>query len=367
MWYVDGGDQITADARDLPMKIKWNVIRLVDQTARAAVSCCLLVYAVSPIARAQRPAPRLVSTPKVQLEGSAAEIWKVDYARLVEDFNGTGAFITLRNVSTLSVLSAMFYGEYFDARGRLCFTGLFHLKNNFARRSDVVQPGGLTSLVSDSYALAPASRPRRISLYRVRQTQRRAGRGGAPPAVVRTPLTLEGLGVPVSALWPRVCTGPSIDSLGPPVVDLALAKIHVGADGALLELQILDALAAQPYIPWLQNLSTHLRFNTAKLDGVASPGDTLVLVRALVRGWQAGERAYLPRSDLWVAAYASNMEGRTLLPLNVLVVEKPPLGLRRDSTSCFEYLADGSAWSIGAGVLGASPPQPPGRYFKRER
>jgi hypothetical protein len=341
---------------------------------------CAAACSVPSIWAAERRPVATATALAVELDGTAARYFKVEKASLIEDFLGASASIMIRNLTSQPIKMATFYGEFFDSSGRLCLTGLFPLGSKPGATSSSIGPGGVGVLWSNNYALGPASQPRLLKIYLVALEPKVPGWRGGASTRIRTPLTLTGLGIPVSARWPTICVGEDFTTPGPPIVDLALARIHVGSDGRLLGMQVLGAPAAQPFIPWLRELSEHLRFDVAKLNGHPSAGDSLLLVRAIVHSWKVGDGSYAPGSNQWVAGYVRSNTDRILPPVNMLLLEKDtgepttsPAGLDTSATAagavgqCFTYPASGSSWSMGAGLFGASPPQPPGIYVTRKR
>jgi hypothetical protein len=331
---------------------------------------CLLCFN-SGLLKAQGGFARRRSTISARLMGASAKTWAIERATLVESFEGIGVVLTIKNVSARPVESAVFYAEYFDGKGRVCFTSLFNLANNRMRSSGPVLPGARRDLLDSSYDVVPTAQPRLLKLYVVQESPKAAEPSGSARVVVRRPVTLQPMGIPASAAWQSLCVGSRLAASQAPIVDLALAMAHVNAAGRLVQLQVIATPAAEPYISWLESLGTHLEFKPATHDNVATASNTLILVRALAHGWGQDQDPYAPWSAPWVRRYVSAAKRGVLAPLNVLLLEGPPGAqtgvMRSDIRECLEYLGGGSEWSVGAGVFGAPPPQPPGKYFQIAR
>lgn len=312
--------------------------------------CVAVCFQASILVAVTRPKLR-VTRVILKSEGDIATTWTATHAELKESFNEVRASVAVKNISKHGVVSAFFYGEYYDRLGRLCSTALFDLSRNEERESGTVSPKIVRTLVSSDFDMAIATRPYLLRLYLVRQTL--AGKSHSPTGGtqgIRVPVTISGVGKVVSEQWYRLCLGPDYERRAP-VLDVAFGVAEVDAKGRLKQFEVLDALTTRPFESWAQQFVTHLRFTPARKDGAAINTKTLLLFRVGVRAWPKEDGAFLARSNPWVVNYVESQDDREIPPINVVMLYAPPqkTGGVGQSTlpSCFEYPGAGTDWSSG--------------------
>jgi hypothetical protein len=229
----------------------------------------------------------------------------VKQARVEENFRALSALLQVRNISTRPVQQALFYGEFYDRRGRLCFTALFDLYKNVQRRSGAVSPGSERTLLSTSNEMAMASRPRLLRLYLLRQFPEAgvANRPVSKPGVYKPPVLRWSSS---EHSWQTLCLGPAYSHPALPVEDVALMMVHVDARGRVSGSKVLDAVMTVPFVSWAEGFARHVRFSPARKDGVPMDGKTLILFRALLREWSPKDPAEVARSNPWVVNYVQS-------------------------------------------------------------
>lgn len=285
----------------------------------------------------------------VQPEEDVSSTWSVKQAEITQNFHVLWAMLRVENISAHPVMRALFYGEYYDRRGRLCYTALFDLQKNKERRTGPALPGSGRTLVSISINMAMASRPRLVRVYLLRQlpavgvtTHPRKGPGIYTPAMLKA-TTIEP--------WETICLGPASGRSALPVTDVALMMADVNPQGRVSGLKVLDAATTVPFVSWAQKFATHIRFSPSRTNGSPVNGKTLVLFRGLLREWTQGDPAEVASSNPWVVKYADSEAVPRIPAVTVVVLQPPPphaAPVREGSASgCVEYVGTGSYWSEG--------------------
>jgi hypothetical protein len=300
---------------------------------------------------AQKPAPNSVTVLTVHAERNLGRSWEVERAESAENFDSIELTVTVRNTSGHSVPSAYFFGRYYDALGRLCFTSLFSLVDNLEGQTVPASAGEIRTLRSVSF-LVPATTP---SVLKVSVSHRAEvpGKSSLPPglAAPATPVMIASRSVSADDNWRGLCLGGHSQFPADPVVDVGLASGVVGPQGTIRNFEVVGALASRPYVSWLQHLAQYLNFIPASRNGRPVASETLVLVRALLREWRQGERPFAASSNPWVERFVSGLAG-PVPPVQIVVLYPPHKGLPlttpdSETGPCFAYSGVGTAWSAG--------------------
>lgn len=322
--------------------------------ARPTVASLLVVLVIcAPCGKAQRPAPSSFAPIAVRPEADLQRSWEVEQGGLEENFDSATFTATIKNVSGQPVASAYFFGRYYDASNRLCFTALFSLGDNGEGRTGPAMPGEVRTLRSVSLIL-PAIKPNVVDLSLSKRV-RVPGRSPVP-AVLAAPLTpvmivgVDGITGPDD--WGRLCLGGKPGVPDRAVVDVALAKARITSDSKMEDFEVLDALATEPFVTWFTELASHLAFDPASRNGQPFASEVLLLARVVVRAWNPGEPPHLARSNPWVKRAVGGLAGTPLAPvIPVMLYDLPSGGLDERPSSevgpCFEYGNGGTAWSAG--------------------
>jgi hypothetical protein len=141
-----------------------------------------------------KPSREFISVPlRLSAQGNLGKYWALEGAELRETPTATWGYLRVRSLSSFTTEGTHFYGEYFDAEGRFCFSLAFSLSSNEEARSSPVQPGEIRTLHSMASFLSPAVAPSRLALYLVQQTILNGGpvETVATPAM-RSPPTISG-------------------------------------------------------------------------------------------------------------------------------------------------------------------------------
>ncbi len=259
----------------------------------------------------------------VMPQGDIGSFWSVRNAGVREEFGATTGYVELQNASNLYLQAGVFYGEYLDANGRLCFSLVFSQKD-----SNAVAPGQEITLYSAATSMFAAVQPKELRLFILQQST--AGKTESPKkwhALVRTPVTIgtQSLGINEGRL--------QFSPAGSDVVDLILAKVGVNESGKVTKVEILNA-ANKPIQEWFEQFVTHIgTFYPATNDGVPKVDFALVLVRAMnseeaLRNGEFSSRASAP----WVRSYISGSSGAELPPVTEFLFHRPSPQARRLDT-----------------------------------
>jgi hypothetical protein len=294
----------------------------------AAFLSLWLLSVVVPAADGQAAKGR--SDLQVSLDTGLANLWSVRSAGLHEDLVGTTGSLRIQNVSAATVRDAVFYGEYFDAAGRFCFSLVFSLANNGVNGSPVA-PGELREIYASSAGLFAASPPNQLRLFQVRQDV---------PDHPYSPMVSDfSLRVPVTIFGSVRGNATKIDLLSEqaqaskPMVDLILAELKVDATGSVNSIDILSALSGQMEVWFRDFVRRELMVYPATNNGVPVSGSALLLVRITPSEKQlANSEAEAWMSD-WVKSYVTHSVGDEVPPVTEIVFQRPPTKIKRMGTT----------------------------------
>lgn len=254
-------------------------------------------------------------------QGDLGSFWRIGNAGVREDFDATTGYVELQNASNLYLQAGVFYGEYLDANGRLCFSLVFSQKDD-----NTVAPGQEITLYSAASSMFAAVQPKELRLFILQQSIGKT----VPPkkwhALVRIPVTIgiRSLGVDEGRLQLSPGSGD--------VADLILAKVRVSETGQVTGVDILNA-ANKPIQQWFERFVTDLgTFYPATNDGVPKADFALVLVRAM-NSEDALRKGELNRASApWVKSYISGLGGSDIPPVTEFLFHRPSSEARRLDT-----------------------------------
>lgn len=288
----------------------------------------------------------------VEADTAVGSAWSIKKAEITENFHFVYASLHVKNISAQPQKQAAFYAEYFDGRGRLCYTALFDLQKNLSRRKGPLLPGGSRTLLSDSFDIALASRPRFVKVYLFGQSLK--GTAANHAGKMHNTYTPPMLQATTEQPWEMLCLGPLYSRPRKPVVDIALMVVDVDATGSVEGFKVLDAAATVPFVSWAEEFVKHIRFSPARRNREDAKGKTLVLFRAILGQWTKDDPAHVPSSNPWVARYVESESARRIPFVTVVVLQPPPPNAtptQGGSTSvCVQYLGVGTYWSEGITV-----------------
>jgi hypothetical protein len=308
----------------------------------------------------------------VSPEGELATSWQVLEARLFERADGTTGYLRLRNVSGTTLEGGIFYAEYSDARGRFCFSLVFSQTRNIPIKGPVA-PGGVRELYSNAPGLFPASEPKGVRVYLVRESI--AGRAGSTRewgAPFRAPVTLSG-NVRTDAT--QLHLGPEVAGTEAPFLDLVLAKVRVDEKGSVGSVEVVNALNEQLESWFIGFARRELTFYPATESWAPRPGDALVLTRVILSEEGVANSPFLPRMSPWVQSYVAGISGSDLVPVTQIGFSRFRGKVNRAGTDkwiqlpplppgIFQLFLFGSYWSTPA-VRMVPDPSAPG-HLRRE-
>ncbi len=271
---------------------------------------------VSPIRRVQ------ISSIPFDLDEATTRSWEVTQAELEEQTSDTWGTLQVRNVVGAPVKWAKFYVEYYDARGRPCFTLLFATYQHRGEESGPlvndlrpVASRESRTLLSLAGGLAPASKVTKARVHMISQAI--LGKGEevlAGNSTIRSPATIEG-----TILERRIQLTPP----DPPVrdqaaSDLVLAQVAISKEGIVKGVTVLDSVSPEA-AAWLQR-EIHERaiFRPATARFVNVDNDALVLVRA-IKFFSDDPSIPLAHSSTWVRAYVDTLSDREIPPVTELI------------------------------------------------
>jgi hypothetical protein len=313
--------------------------------SRAALIIAAVLLSTPVVRSADKSCCGFVSVPlRVQAEGDLDKYWTLKSAELRETPTASWGEVGLQNSWYAPIENARFYGEYFDAEGRFCFSLAFSLESNEERRNSPIRPGESRTLRSTVAYLCPAVAPKELRLYLVEQTglsgQRVLGEGTPP---VRVPPIISG-GIPesLSTITLTAELAPREDS----VRDLILGKVRVDNTGRPEQVEIVRAINDK-LRQWLQEYTSWGgKFTPAARGNVPIEGETLFLVRAVARRTALGDTNFLPRLSPWVTAYVAGMRENEPPPISIVLFAPAPTRVKR----------------LGSGEWADLPPPPPGLF-----
>lgn len=284
--------------------------------------------------------------------GAFAGYWKARGAELRETFTATSGYIQIEDISPTAMEDAKFYGEYFDAAGRFCFSLVFSQAKNESNQSGPFAPGEVRTVVSMAASLAPAAEPTMMRLYSVEQ--RPVGEQKEviyDESVVRSPTAIMG---GVEAGRGRLWLERELPKAEGPVLDLVLARAEVDSAGRLDRVKVLKAVSSEVEA-WFRDFVSRARFTPASRGGLTEGSGTVLLARAVLSLAATQESPFLPRQSPWVKAYAEGLAGTEIPSINELRFERRPTRVKRLGSlswvelpplppGLFEYHASGSDW-----------------------
>jgi hypothetical protein len=268
-------------------------------------------------------------------EGGVRTYWKIHGTTVSESLNLTESVLEVENVSKTTIEGAIFYADYFDATGRLCFNAMFNLAGNFGGRKGSVGPSEVRVLYSSAHLLAPAVDPRKAKVYLVRQKLK----GGEEklfesPNVINSPVLVKGFGL-AGLPWQELILGQELVGVHGPLLDLALARLSVGKDGNVRTVDVLNSVSPSVN-SWFQDFVSHLRFTPPQRGGIALSGSTLLLARAVLTNKGISEPAHIPRRCPWIEKYIESHVDIEVPPINTVFLQP------RDTSFTEEYLPGGT-------------------------
>jgi len=286
-----------------------------------------------------------VSVPlRALAKGDLGKYWTLKSAELRETPSATWGYVAVQNSSYAPTESARFYGEYFDAEGRFCFSLAFSLASNEEGKNAPIRPAELRTLRSLAGSITPAVAPKELRLYLVEQTSligQHVGDGRTPPLRV-PPIISGGMPESLSSLTLTGDLAPGDDSIR----DLVLARVRVDSLGHPETVDILQAMSDK-LRQWLQDFVTRTNgFAPAIYGETPVAGDTLILVRAFTSRNGFGNTDFLPRLSPWVAAYVAGVHENEVPAVSVLFFEPLPTRVKR----------------LGSTQWVDLPPPPPGLF-----
>ncbi len=294
---------------------------------------------VSPAGNQDLPFAR--SLLRVTAREELSTFWKVRAAEWRETVTAAWGYLEVQNISSASLQGAIFYGEYFDDAGRLCFSLVFSQATNVGGQRPIA-PGEVGELYSPA-GLGPASEPKEVRLYLVQQ--RIPGQENSLrkwDVAIRAPVTGGG-SVPASAA--NLQLGSEVALAQAPVLDLVFAKVTVDRRGSLDRVDVLDAVSGEVE-SWFLNFVHQLTFYPATDGGVSKTEQALVMVRAVLSREAFLGSPFLPRASPWVESYMERLTDSAIPPVMQILFERPPTKVKLNGKMEWTEL----------------PPAPPGRF-----
>ncbi len=293
---------------------------------------------------------------RVSAQGELPTFWRVREAGLGETFTGTTGDLTLENIASTPIDGAIFYGEYFDAAGRLCFSLVFSQAKSVGETGPIA-PGEVRELQSSGVGLFPASAPKEVRLYLVEQSvpdQAKSPSGWAVP--FRAPVTLFGSFTDRAR---RLQLGSEVGLAKGPMLDLILARVSVNQRGLVDGVEVLQKASSEVELWFLDFAQQQLTFYPATEGGVPRPDRALVMVRALLSEEDLRNSRFPPRMSPWVESYVGKFADTEVPPVIDIVFRRPPTRVKRMGTTewierpeappgLLEILAIGAYWSVPA-------------------
>jgi hypothetical protein len=263
---------------------------------------------------------------QVSLDSGLANLWSVRSASLQEDLVGTTGSLKVQNISAATVRDAVFYGEYFDAAGRFCFSLVFSLAHNGAY-GNPVDPGELREIYASSAGLFAASPPKELRLFQMRQDVPEH-----PYSLMKSDFSLR---APVTIFGTVRGNADKIDlrseeaQASGPMLDLVLAELKVDAAGSVRSIDVLNVISGQMEV-WFRDFVRHeLMLYPATTNGVPVSGRTLLLVRVVPSEKQLAKSQAQAWMSNWVKAYVARSSGDDVPPVTEIVFQSPPTKIKR--------------------------------------
>lgn len=284
---------------------------------------------------------RLTVTP----QGVLGKFWEARKPKLEDEINRTFATIEIENTSGTEITHSVFYGEYFDAAGRLCFTLLFAQEENLERRTTSFMPNEVRTLYSDATYLSPAIEPKELKLYLIRQEPIIPSKELTEhPTKVSAPSTFASIGLNQDGR--RIWLESELTRSGGPILDLALALVSLDSSRKPRKITILNT-TNEAVESWFQKFLLHLYYKPASTDGVAAPSSVLVFARAITSSKGLRDAPYLPRDSLWLKRYVMSLSGSQVPPVSTVLLEPVSYDPSRSAISgFFECNIVETSWSF---------------------
>jgi len=277
----------------------------------------------------------------------------------------------VQNVSEEPIRSAAFYGEYYDAAGRLCFSLVFSLDKNETKVKRPLVPGAVRRLYAVAPALLPASEPVELRLSLLDQTAPTLGQSTSV-AVVQAPITFS-LRSPLGS--DRLTLPIELTRTDGPIIDLVLAKVTVDGSGRVGNIDVLHAVTEEVG-SWSLKFLANQAFYPTTSDWISETDSTLVLLRAVTAADSHNEsHSVLVGNSPWVAKYVSTVSTESVPLVTEILFRRPATkvkqGGRRDWTlvppappGVFETYTAGSDWCPG--IVRMVPDPSSSLHFRRE-
>lgn len=320
-------------------------IHEIERSLRQVGFAVTAVFMLMGVVRAAgKPSPRFVSVPlRLLAEGDLTKYWTLKSAELRETPSATWGYVGIQNVSNTPIERARFYGEYFDAQGRFCFSLAFSLASNEGGLDSPSRPGEVRSLRSMAASLSPAVAPKELRLYLVGQrslTGQHVEGEGTPP--MRVPVIISGgLAESLSSVILKGELAPPDDSIR----DLVLARVRVDSTGRPEKVEVVHAISDK-LLQWFQDYVSGVRFTAASRGKIPEAGDTLLLVRAVASRNAFENSDFLPRLSPRVTTYLASTYDNEVAPVSTLLFVPAPTRVKR----------------LGSGDWVNLPPPPPGLF-----
>jgi hypothetical protein len=286
---------------------------------------------------------RPISKVEIQVEAEPGMLqrYAVLGGRVEGNVSDSAAYVEMEKVAVVTGL-ARFYGEFFDDRGRRCFTLVFSSAFPRQRLGPEWPAGQRRVLISQALNLGPAARPARLSLQELPSPY--ASRVDQGMAVDAPPIISGGN---AKLPWQRIELDSEIAAATGPVLDLVLARVAIDDKGVLEDVQLVYSISPG-CTKWFLELIRHLTWNPALRAGRPAADQTLLLARAALT--PTGMQAH--PSPTWESAavqrYANDLPGPDLPAVNEIVVEPPDFKYPDQPTpGPFEYLGLPTTWSMG--------------------
>jgi hypothetical protein len=282
----------------------------------------------------------------VHAEGGLEKSWAVRAAGLQQRpiADATDAYVDLQNNTDRPISEAAFYGEYFDAAGRFCYSMAFSQSANFGDRGPVL-PRDVRRFEALGLGLFPASTPQRLNLYAVRfDASSPASTGADADMPIRVPVNIIGsVGADAAKLNLPGAVALSKESFA----ELLLASLSVDARGEVTSIDVVNN-APEDVREWFLRLAKdELTFYPASRAGQFELGEALVLVRAVLNE-EGTETIPAPSAVPAVQSYISRLKEPEIPPISQILVGRssPPEGNAAGaSAELLELRAWNTDWS----------------------
>lgn len=307
----------------------------------------------------------------VSAQGKLRTLWRVRKAYFDETLTDTTGYLEVQNISDEVFRGGNLYAEYYDAAGRFCFSFVFSLDKNLAKRKGPFVPSETRTLYSTAVSLAPASEPKEVRIFLIKRSPADVADAGETPPM-RAPVTIE---VRIPGDPDKLWLDSGAESAEGPVSDLVLANVTVGRSGRIENVDVLGAASGE-LRSWFLKFVANQVFYTASAGGVPEAGNTLLLVRAVVPKERRSGSSFLPaRASPWMANYVAAGADTPIPPITEIIFVRPPVKVKMGGTTnwtklpvpprgLFEPLTGSSDWCPGIFELVPDPASPD--HFRRQ-